>query len=110
MARIYTHPQRLRYAEDTTLSQILLHHNLNGTPGSKPAIIDGYSGETVYTYDSFRTSVRKVARHLVHELGIGRGTVVGILSTNRASHLLCFLDPLLTFVESSFLANMKMHG
>lgn len=85
MARIIRHPENLQYLEDKTLTQVLLYHNLNNTPGTKPAIIDGITGETVFTYDSFRTGVRRLARHLVHEIGIQQGAVVSILSTNKAS-------------------------
>lgn len=91
MARIYANPERLQYPKDTTLTEILLYHNLNNTPGDKPSIIDGYSGETVYTYDGFRTSVRKVARHFFHELGIRQRTVVGILSTTKVCKSSLFL-------------------
>lgn len=83
MTHIYTNPEKLNFPKDTTLTEILLYHNLNNTPGDKPTIIDGYSGETVFTYASFRTSVRKVARHFSLELGIRQGTVVGILSTTK---------------------------
>lgn len=83
MARIYVNPEKLQYPKDITLTEILLYHNLNNTPGDKPSIIDGYSGETVFTYASLRTSVRKVARHFSHELGIKQRTVVGILSTTK---------------------------
>lgn len=83
MTRIYTNPEKLNYPKDTSLTEILLYHNLNNTPGDKPTIIDGYSGETVFTYASFRTSVRKIARHFSLELGIRQRTVVGILSTTK---------------------------
>lgn len=83
MARLYTNPEKLQYPKDTTLTEILLHHNLNNTPENKPAIIDGYTGDIVFTYASFRTAVRKIARHFSNELGIGKGSVVGILSTTK---------------------------
>lgn len=83
MARIYANPEKLQYPKDTTLTEVLLYHNLNNTPDDKPSIIDGYSGETVFTYASFRTGVRKVARHFSRELGIRQRTVVGILSNTK---------------------------
>lgn len=71
------------------MTDVLLHHNLNNAPPDKPAIIDGLSGEVVFTYASFRESVRKVARHLSTEMGVAPGAVVGILSTNRVGSGQC---------------------
>lgn len=87
MARIYANPEKLQYPKDTTLTEVLLYHNLNNKPDDKPSIIDGYSGETVFTYASLRNSVRKVARHFSYELGIKQRTVVGILSTTKVCRL-----------------------
>lgn len=83
MTRIYANPEKLQYPKDTTLTEVLLYHNLNNTPDDKPSLIDGYSGDTIFTYASFRTSVRKVAHHFSHELGIKQRTVVGILSNTK---------------------------
>lgn len=83
MTRLYTNPEKLQYPKDISLTEVLLYHNLNNTPDDKSAIIDGYTGETVFTYASLRTGVRKIARHLSNELGIGKGSVVGILSTTK---------------------------
>lgn len=80
---IYRNPEPLQYPKDATVTDVLLQYNLNNAPPNKPAIIDGLSGEVVFTYASFRNSVRKVARYLSTEVGIGSGAVVGILSTNR---------------------------
>lgn len=79
----YLNPEPLSYPKDATVTDVLLHHNLNNSPPDKPAIIDGYSGEVVFTYASFRDSVRKVARHLLREAGVAPGDVVAILSTNK---------------------------
>ncbi|KAL1856378.1 hypothetical protein Daus18300_010750 [Diaporthe australafricana] len=94
MARIYTNPEKLQYPKDATLTEILLYHNLNSTPSNKPTIIDGYSGETIFTYSGFRTSVRKVANHFYHRLGIRQRTVVGILSTTKILSLTPYLQEL----------------
>lgn len=83
---IYRNPEPLRYPKDATITDVLLHHNLNDVPSNKPAIIDGLSGEVVFTYGGFRDSVRKVARHLTTEMGVTPGTVVGIISTNRVGN------------------------
>ena len=82
---VYSSQQPLSYPKDATLTNLLLHHNINNTPDDKPAIIDGISGETVFTYSSFRLGVRKTARYLQHVVGVKPGNVVGILSTNRVS-------------------------
>lgn len=100
MTRIYANPEKLQYPKDTTLTEILLYHNLNNTPGDQPSIIDGYSGETVFTYASLRSSVRKVARHFSNELGIRRGTIVGILSTTKVCTRLLMKPGLPTMSES----------
>ncbi|KAH7367113.1 4-coumarate-CoA ligase [Plectosphaerella cucumerina] len=63
---IYSSQQPLSYPKDATLTDLLLHHNINNTPDDKPAIIDGISGET-------------------HVVRVKPGDVVGILSTNRVS-------------------------
>jgi acyl-CoA synthetase (AMP-forming)/AMP-acid ligase II len=84
---IYRSAEALDYPKDVTLTELLLNYNLNNTPAEKPAIIDGISGQVVFTYASFRSAVRKIARHLRDEVGIEPGDVVGILSTNRVSHL-----------------------
>lgn len=108
MTRIYANPEKLQYPKDATLTDILFYHNLNNTPSEKSSIIDGYSGKVVFTYASFRSSVRKVARHFSYELGIGQRTVVGILSTTKVRRILIrqylglFLRPRtnnLTFTE-----------
>lgn len=60
---VYTSPQ-LSYPRDATVTDILLDYNFNNTVLEKPAIIDGPSGATVYTYGSLRSSVKKLASHL----------------------------------------------
>ena len=80
---IHTSSTPLDYPQDASLTDVLLDFNINNTPPDKPAIIDGLSGKVVFTYSSFRSGVRKIARHLHHELGIGSGVTVGIFSTNR---------------------------
>ncbi|KAK7707916.1 hypothetical protein SLS63_013597 [Diaporthe eres] len=107
MARIYANPEKLQYPKDTTLTEVLLYHNLNNTPDEKPSIIDGYSGETVFTYASLRTSVRKLARHFSHELGIKQRTVVGILSTTKElAHALKLSKPSHILVEEALVPNL----
>lgn len=83
---IYRNPQPLSYPKDATITDVLLNYNLNNTPSTKAAIIDGLSGEVVFTYGSFRDSVRKVARHLSMEMGVAPGAVVGLISTNRVGN------------------------
>ena len=80
---VYSNPQPLNYPADATVTDLLLNHNLNNTPPDKPAIIDGLSGEVVFTYASFRESVKKIASYFRDRLGLGPESVVGILSTNR---------------------------
>ncbi|KAG8162978.1 hypothetical protein KVR01_007456 [Diaporthe batatas] len=110
MARLYTNPEKLQYPKDTSLTEVLLYHNLNNTPDDKPTIIDGYTGETVFTYTSFRTGVRKIARHFSKELGIGTGDVVGILSTTKQKkeiqHALGLSKPTHILVEKALLPNL----
>lgn len=83
---IYRSHQELHYPEHADLTNILFDYNLQGTPSNKPAVIDGPTGDVVFTYESIRDAVRRVAGHLQTELKIQPGTVVGILSTNRVSH------------------------
>ena len=80
---IYANPQSFTYPKDASVTDVLFNFNLNGTPADKPAIIDGPSGDVVFTFESFRTSVKRVAQHFRNELKIAPGTVVGILSTNK---------------------------
>lgn len=80
---IHRNPEPLHYPKNAAVTDVLFQYNLNNTPPNKPAIIDGLSGEVVFTYAGFRDSVRKVARYLTTEVGIAPGAVVGILSTNR---------------------------
>ncbi|EKG16042.1 hypothetical protein MPH_06736, partial [Macrophomina phaseolina MS6] len=73
----------LDYPRDATLTDILLNYNFNNTPPQKPAIIDGASGEVVFTYESLRLAIRKFALHLQTRLGVQPGEVVGIISTTK---------------------------
>ncbi|OJJ05341.1 hypothetical protein ASPVEDRAFT_86695 [Aspergillus versicolor CBS 583.65] len=79
---VYT-AESLRYPEGTTLPQLLLEHNVNDVFADKPAIIDGVSGKTVYTYSTFRTAVRRLANYLRTAIGVRSGSVVAILASNR---------------------------
>ena len=80
---IYQSSETLDYPRDASLTDLILNYNLTNAPPEKPAIIDGPTGEIVYTYASFRESVRKIAQYLQNELHLRRGTVVGLFSTNK---------------------------
>lgn len=80
---IYSNPDPLSYPTDATVTELLFNHNLNSTPPNKPAIIDGITGEVVFTYATFRESVKKMASHFRDHLKLGPGSVVGILSTTK---------------------------
>ncbi|KAM5344308.1 hypothetical protein ACJ41O_012845 [Fusarium nematophilum] len=96
---IYRNEEKLEYPRDITLSELLLNYNLNNTPAHKPAIIDGISGETAFTYSTFRSSVRKLARHFRHEVGIGPGAV-------EIRHALKLSQPSHIFVEKAMLPRL----
>lgn len=80
---IYRSSKVLDYPQDATLTDILLNFNFNNTPPEKPAIIDGPSGNVVFTYESLRLAVRSFASHLQNRLGVQPGDVVAILSTTK---------------------------
>ncbi|KPM42922.1 hypothetical protein AK830_g3618 [Neonectria ditissima] len=86
---VYRSQQPLDYPQDATITDVLFDYNLNNTPENTPAIIDGTTGQVAFTYGSFRTSVRRVAHHLQHQVGLKPGSVVGILSTNRNYYPTC---------------------
>lgn len=67
---------------EVDITTLVLDHNLKGSIPKKPAIIDGYSGEVVYTYQSLRDKIRVFAGFLQRELGIVPGDVVAYLSYN----------------------------
>ncbi|KAG9187030.1 hypothetical protein G6011_10138 [Alternaria panax] len=64
------------------ITTLALDCNLSANVPSKPAIIDGYSGEVVYTYGSLRDKIRLFAGFLQTELQIAPGDVVAYLSYN----------------------------
>jgi acyl-CoA synthetase (AMP-forming)/AMP-acid ligase II len=78
---VYT-AEALECLKGTTLPDLLLELNVNNVANDRPTIIDGISGETVYTYSSLRTAVRRVANYLRTEIRLAHGTVVGILAKN----------------------------
>ncbi|GME49421.1 4-coumarate--CoA ligase-like 7 [Neofusicoccum parvum] len=80
---IYRSPTALEYPKDATVTDVFLYSNPNNTPSDKPAIIDGPTGEIVFTYESLRVAVKKFARYLQSEAGVKPGTVVAILSTTK---------------------------
>lgn len=79
---VYTSEYTLDYPADAAIPNLLLDYNIGGRSHDSPAIIDGPTGKVVYTYASLRLSVRGFAKYLQDELGIVRGTVVGILDFN----------------------------
>ncbi|OOQ91324.1 4-coumarate-CoA ligase [Penicillium brasilianum] len=80
---VYT-AEALECPKGTTLPGLLLKLNVNNVADDRPAMIDGISGETVYTYSSLRAAVRRVANYLRTEVKLTHGTVVGILATNSS--------------------------
>lgn len=82
---VYTSDFALEYPEDATISDILLDYNIGGVSPDAPAIIEGLTGEVVYTYSSLRLGVRRLATHLQQNFGVGRGTVVSVLAFNTVS-------------------------
>lgn len=79
---VYSSDYALEYPKDATISNILLDYNIGGVSANSPSIIDGPTGEIVYTYSSLRLAVRRLATYLQHDLGIGKGTVVCVLAFN----------------------------
>ncbi|KAL6232493.1 hypothetical protein BDW75DRAFT_247126 [Aspergillus navahoensis] len=69
-----------------TIPQLLLESNVNDVPPETPSIIDGVSGNVVYTYAAFRSAVKKVSAHLRTDIGISSGTVVGIMASNSYNY------------------------
>ncbi|KAL4869902.1 hypothetical protein BDV12DRAFT_184856 [Aspergillus spectabilis] len=80
---VYT-AEALECPKGTTLPDLLLELNVNNAADDRPAIIDCISGETVYTYSSLRTAVRRVAHYLRTGVKLTHGTVVGILANNSS--------------------------
>jgi acyl-CoA synthetase (AMP-forming)/AMP-acid ligase II len=78
---VYT-AEPLNYPEGTTLPDLLLELNVNSAPPERPAIIDGISGATVYTYSSLRSTVRRLANYLRTEIKLPHGAVVGVFAAN----------------------------
>lgn len=75
----------LEYPQDATISNLLLNYNLQNTPLNKPALIDGLSGEVVYTYQSLRIAIRKLAKYLQDNVHIRRGSIVSLMASNTVS-------------------------
>lgn len=67
---------------DIDISELILDYNLKGVDSTKPAIIDGYSGRTVYSYGSLRHRIEKFGGFLQQVLSIKKGDVVSYLSFN----------------------------
>ena len=74
--------ERLDFPRGMTISQLLLSHRLNDDASTKPALIDGVTGETTYTFGSFRLAVKRMANYFQSDIGLRRGAVVGILQHN----------------------------
>lgn len=89
---IFRSPTALEYPKDATVTDVFLYSNPNNTPSDKPAIIDGPTGEIVFTYESLRVAVKKFARYLQSEAGVKPGTVVAILSTTKVRLPIIFLS------------------
>ncbi|KAH6691203.1 4-coumarate-CoA ligase [Leptodontidium sp. MPI-SDFR-AT-0119] len=83
---VYSSDYALEYPKDATISNILLDYNIGGVSANSPSIIDGPTGEIVYTYSSLRLAVRRLATYLQHDLGIGKGTVVCVLAFNTVHY------------------------
>lgn len=76
---------QLQYPRSLSLTQLLLEFSLRDVSEDKPAVIDGLTGKIVYTYSSFRTSVKKVATYINNCLAIGRGARISILASNSVN-------------------------
>lgn len=74
----------LEFPVDATIPSLLSDFsNLSRSQAAKTAIIDGPSGQVVYTHASLREAVAKLAQHLYHCGGIRPGSVVALLDTNN---------------------------
>ncbi|KAH7419737.1 4-coumarate-CoA ligase [Cadophora sp. MPI-SDFR-AT-0126] len=93
---VYTSDYALEYPEDATISNVLLDYNIGGRSPESPAIIEGLTGEVVYTYSSLRLGVRRLATYLQQNFGIRRGTVVSILAFNTV-HYPIYVHAILAF-------------
>ncbi|KAL1625554.1 hypothetical protein SLS56_007301 [Neofusicoccum ribis] len=105
---IFRSPTALEYPKDATVTDVFLYSNPNNTPSDKPAIIDGPTGEIVFTYESLRVAVKKFARYLQSEAGVKPGTVVAILSTTKEiAHALRLAKPTHIIVEDTLLPALQ---
>lgn len=77
----------LSYRDTATVPQLLFESNLNGRNHDYPAIIDGLTGEVIYTYQSFRQSVEKLAIHLRTEFHLDSSSIVCLLAANSVCTL-----------------------
>ncbi|EMC95141.1 hypothetical protein BAUCODRAFT_149163 [Baudoinia panamericana UAMH 10762] len=64
------------------IPSLVLDENIKKASPAKPAIIDGYTGEVVFTYQSLRHDIVVFAGFLQRQLRIGHGDVVAYLSFN----------------------------
>lgn len=91
IAMLYESPYDRGFAiPDVDITSLVLDHNLKDSPLNKPAIIDGLSGDVVYTYASLRDKIRLFAGFLQEELHVSPGDVVAYLSYNTVWSLLFF--------------------
>lgn len=86
---VYTSDYILDYPEGATVSNIFFDYNIGGASPNSPSIIDGPTGEIIYTYASLRLAVRRFAKYLQGTLRVERGDVICILAFNTV----CF-EPL----------------
>ena len=80
-AMIINAGQKLGFPEDATIPSLL--SETSNLETARIAIIDGPSGQIVYTHSSFRHAVIRLAQHFHHCGGIRPGSVVGLLDTNN---------------------------
>ncbi|KAH7389976.1 hypothetical protein BKA66DRAFT_568886 [Pyrenochaeta sp. MPI-SDFR-AT-0127] len=72
-----------------SIPNLLLNYNPRSIPNDKPAIIDGPSGKTVFTYATFRNAVKHFAVYLRDEVGVKPGDVVAFYSGTRVYFPVC---------------------
>jgi acyl-CoA synthetase (AMP-forming)/AMP-acid ligase II len=82
---VYKSKYVLDYPQDATISDIFLHYNIGGVAPDASAVIDGPTGNIIYTYSTLRSAVRRLAKYLQDHLQIKRGMVVSLLAFNTVS-------------------------
>ncbi|KAJ4988553.1 4-coumarate-CoA ligase [Stagonosporopsis vannaccii] len=103
---VYSSEYVLDYPDEASISDLLFDYNIGGALPSTRSIIDGPTGEVIYTYSSLRSAVRRFAAYLQRNLQIGRGDVICILAFNTVRQV---TPSPMVYLFLSFLQTSQVH-